>query len=476
MSSLFEEVDRKVNQGSSFWGPLESYVLQDIIEKKVFSSSLRLLKDAGNWKVINLILSTTSLYYCKKNTNSPKKMSIIKWKKVEAFTEDNQKDERFGFRLGQGSYFQDFYTETVEMLELWLEHLSKVAIMSDLEDDYAIIKEVGKGNYATVYLAQDLENHQEYAIKFIKKEVVFSSSRGANSVVSEIEIMRKLMNPVFIKLYRIYENDDFVHLVVDYVEGGDLFHRIQKKERFSEELTSKFMKNMLEGLHYLHSMNIVHRDLKPENILMVSNDLDYEFKICDFGLACEDGDDQALRCGSPGYVAPEILMKKSYNNKVDIFSAGIIMFILLSGRAPFYGTTANKILVKNKECRLHFHDKYWKTVSKDGIDLVLKLTDPNPDSRVTAAEALMHPWIQNLLSIRSMSLLTPCSLSSAEHSPDTGASFTLMKRINDRREVGAQVVFGTVMPFGNNERELSDKKNSNLVLHNLRKNDPLLNK
>ena len=242
-----------------------------------------------------------------------------------------------------------------------------------------------------MYLAQDLENHQEYAIKSIKKEVVFSSSRGANSVVSEIEIMRKLMNPVFIKLYRIYENDDFVHLVVDYVEGGDLFHRIQKKERFSEELTSKFMKNMLEGLHYLHSMNIVHRDLKPENILMVSNDLDYEFKICDFGLACEDGDDQALRCGSPGYVAPEILMKKSYNNKVDIFSAGIILFILLSGRAPFYGTTANEILVKNKECRLHFHDKYWKTVSKDGIDLVLKLTDPNPDSRVTAAEALMHP-------------------------------------------------------------------------------------
>ena len=231
--------------------------------------------------------------------------------------------------------------------------------MSDLEEDFAIIRDLGQGNYATVKLIQELEDeHKDYAVKIISKEEMKKKTRGLSAVISEIEIMRKINHPLFVFLHRIYENDEFVYLVLDHVEGGDLFHRIQKRERLREDVASKFMTNMLEALKYLHSQNIVHRDIKPENILMYSNDDDEEFKICDFGLACVAGDDQALRCGSPGYVAPEILQKKSYNNKVDIFSAGIICYILLSGRTPFYGRTSKEILIKNEECKMHFSDRY----------------------------------------------------------------------------------------------------------------------
>ena len=230
--------------------------------------------------------------------------------------------------------------------------------MKELEEDFAIIKDIGQGNYSIVKLVQALEeHHKEYAAKIISKEEMRKKSRGLSVIISEIEIMRKIKHPLFVTLHRIYENEDNVHLVLDYVEGGDLFHLIQRKERFSEIIAAKFMINLLEGLKYLHDQNIVHRDIKPENILMYSND-DTNFKICDFGLACIAGEDQALRCGSPGYVAPEILQKKSYNNKVDIFSAGIICYILLSGRAPFYGKTSKEILMKNEKCKLHFSDKY----------------------------------------------------------------------------------------------------------------------
>lgn len=369
-------------------------------------------------------------------------MTIVKWKKVEAFTEESTTEQRFGFKLGHRNKFIDFYAENVDVLEEWLVALSKVAIMIDIEEDFITDKEIGKGNYATVYLSRDLENNERYAVKQINKEVVYKSSRGPSAVVSEIEIMRKINHPMIVKLYRVYENEHYVSLVLDYVEAGSLYTRIQKLEKFSEEDSAKFIRNLLEVLYYLHSMNIVHRDLKPENILMVSNFNNFEFKLCDFGLACIAGDDQVLRCGSPGYVAPEILLKKAYNNKVDVFSAGIILFIILSGRAPFYGKNSNEILIKNRECKLLFHEKYWGHISRECVDLVVRLTDPDPDERHSAEMALRHPWLSG--SCSTMNLLKPVSGGNGDKSPDSGASYKLFKTVNDRRELGAEVVFGNL--------------------------------
>ena len=442
MSSLFIEIDTQTNPSPSFWSPPESFVIEDITQNQLLCSELRLLKNNNQWKVRNFILTTSSLYSCKKGTKNPKKMTIIKWKKVEAFTEESATEQRFGFKLGHKSKFLDFYAENVEIFESWLVSLSSVAIMADFEDDYAVIKEIGKGNYATVYLVQDLETSEKFAIKQINKEVVQKSSRGPSAVVSEIEIMRKISHPFIIKLYRVYENDNYVSLVLDYVDGGSLYQRIHKQEKFPEEVAAKFTKNMLEVLRYLHSLNVVHRDLKPENILMSTYDNDYEFKLCDFGLACIAGDDQVLRCGSPGYVAPEILLKKAYNNKVDIFSAGIILFIILSGRAPFYGKNSNEILIKNRECRLVFHDKYWGHISKECKSFVMKLTEPDPDARFSADQALRDPWLSD--SYNSMDFLLPSTAKTEDKSPDAGGSFAVFKNVTDKREMGAEVVFGNL--------------------------------
>ena len=152
------------------------------------------------------------------------------------------------------------------------------------------------------------------------------------------------------KLYRVYEDTEYIHLVTDYATDGELFARIYKRKKFSEEVTKAFMKGMLETLDYLHNNGIVHRDLKPENVLMMSAVDDSKFTLADFGLAAYTlGPPLVLRCGSPGYVAPEIFKNEPYDSKVDVFSAGILMYIFLTGKAAFTGLDPHTILANNKK-------------------------------------------------------------------------------------------------------------------------------
>jgi calcium/calmodulin-dependent protein kinase I len=431
--SIFDAIDREVNPSLKFWGDPDELSLQDATENKIHESDLLFLMPNGSWKTKKVILTKRRIYCYDKSSSILKKMTTVIWKKLEPFSEENDSEERFGFRLIQRGIYQDFYTKTAEELEGWVDKLSKVVILNDLEDDYAIIKEIGNGNYAKVFLALDIHENKEYAVKSIFKEKIWSSSRSVSALVSEINVMKKLNHPFLVVLHKVYENETYVHLILDYVPGGDLFRRISDRKAFTEESASKFMKNLLEVLDYMHSLNIVHRDLKPENILMMQLDNDYEFKIADFGLACEYTDELSLRCGSPGYVAPEILKKKHYGNKVDIFSAGIIVYVLLSSRAPFYGKTANDILLKNKECKVCFDEKYWKNISKEGIDFVLRMTDSEPEFRPDAKQALRHNWISMNHGMNTSGLL---SVPTNEY--QTGNSYIsreLMDRFNKRRSV-----------------------------------------
>ena len=433
MVSIFESIDREVNHNLKFWNGPDEISLKVLEEKKIFSENLNFLMPNGSWKQRKVILTRTSMYYIGKKKEQPKKMAIVTWKKLEPFTEASIFEERYGFRLIQGGVFQDFYTKTPDDLEEWLSWLSKVAILSDLEEDYVIIKEIGIGNSAKVYLAQDIQELKEYAIKSINKEAIISNSRSISALINEIKVMRRLNHPFLITLYRVYENEKYIHLILDYVPGGDLFHRILEKNIFPEDKASIFMRNLLEAMDYMHSMNVVHRDLKPENILMLNDKSDFEFKIADFGLACDATEEQLLRCGSPGYVAPEILKKRSYGKKVDIFSAGIILYVILSSRAPFYGKTTREILVRNKECKLYFQDKYWKNVSQEGIDCVLILTDSNPETRPSARLALKHAWF-NMVH-KSKVYIQPLLIPDHEDRTNEAViSDVFMKRMNDKRK------------------------------------------
>lgn len=154
------------------------------------------------------------------------------------------------------------------------------------------------------------------------------------------------------------------------------------------------MKNMLEALEYMHENKVVHRDLKPENLILASKSNDYDLRIADFGLASFVKGDELLnmRCGSPGYVAPEILEDIGYNEKSDVFSAGVILYVLLTGRPVFRGYNLNEILLKNKRCEIEYPAKYWNKISDKAKDLVALMLKKDPKERITAEDALKHSW------------------------------------------------------------------------------------
>jgi tRNA A-37 threonylcarbamoyl transferase component Bud32 len=332
MDNLLDKFDRDRNPQDKFWQRLRDDYKSDIEKNKIYEGYLKTQNDNHGWSSSYYLLTSSIMYKYKPTTGSiprsPISCSDLSWKRVEPYTEENTRSHRYGFRLCRGLTFHDLYTEGSRDLENWLSALSKVAVMTEMEDDYVLIRELGKGSYATVYLARSRGQEKEYAIKSISKEVLLKSSRNSEVVVNEVEILRKLKHHRLVSLHKIFESPTHIHLILDYIPGGELFTRILKRGSYSEDRAAKFIKNMLETLEYMHGLNIVHRDLKPENILMKSKDDDTEFQIADFGLASEVSANMSLRCGSPGYVAPEMLFKKGYGTKVDIFSVGIILYVM----------------------------------------------------------------------------------------------------------------------------------------------------
>ena len=241
-----------------------------------------------------------------------------------------------------------------------------------------------------MYLVQDLEDKKEYAAKCIEKTYFNEHPVALRNLIEEIKILYECDHPYVSELFNVYETPDCIYLIMEYFPHGDLYKRISSKKVFSEETCAKFAKNMLEVLDYLDSIHVIHRDLKLENIMMTS-DNDFDFKLADFGLAYENVSDHSERCGSPGYIAPEVLKKCKYNSKIDVFSAGVILYILMTGNHPFNDSSSDKILEKNKHCI--YKTKTLK--SEIARDFIVSMMTADPNERPSAAQLLEHPWIFN---------------------------------------------------------------------------------
>jgi len=254
-----------------------------------------------------------------------------------------------------------------------------------IENSYDFSNELGRGAFSTVRIGINKKNNNKVAIKSINKD----GELPVEILQSEVSIMRKINNhPNVICLKGLFESAEEIHLVLEVAEGGELFDYIVARGNFTEDEACNIFKQMLDGVLYIHNNDVVHRDLKPENLLLSADKT--HLKVSDFGLAAEcvgDSCELTQCCGSPSYVAPEVLEGTPYGKRVDGWSAGVILYILLSGYQPF---SSSKDIVNG---RYSFPDRDWSTVSNHAIDLIRKLLTVDPTKRLTIEQALQHPWV-----------------------------------------------------------------------------------
>ena len=263
---------------------------------------------------------------------------------------------------------------------------------SQLEKKYKVDPPVlGTGNFAQVKKCMRLEDKKEFAVKIIDKSKV----EDMQDIEREIEIMGKVDHPNVIKLVDVFDETKKMNLVLELVTGGELFDKIVEKGNYTEKDAANTLMTLCDALEHLHAKGVVHRDLKPENILLASKGDNAPIKVADFGLArvMKKGDVMKTACGTPGYVAPEILMGHGYGKEVDLWALGVITYILLCGFPPFYDDSQSELFNTIRKGKYHYPSPYWDEVSSDARNVIDNLLKLDPRVRWTAEQVLENPWV-----------------------------------------------------------------------------------
>ncbi|XP_061880388.1 calcium/calmodulin-dependent protein kinase type II subunit beta-like isoform X7 [Entelurus aequoreus] len=270
-------------------------------------------------------------------------------------------------------------------------------------DEYQLYEELGKGAFSVVRRCVKLCTGQEYAAKIINTKKL--SARDHQKLEREARICRLLKHANIVRLHDSISEEGFHYLLFDLVTGGELFEDIVAREYYSEADASHCIQQILEAVLHCHQMGVVHRDLKPENLLLASKCKNAAVKLADFGLAIEvQGEQQAWFgfAGTPGYLSPEVLRKESYGKPVDIWACGVILYILLVGYPPFWDEDQHKLYQQIKAGAYDFPSPEWDTVTPEAKNLINQMLTINPAKRITAQEALKHPWVCQRSTVASM--------------------------------------------------------------------------
>ncbi|XP_029907365.1 calcium/calmodulin-dependent protein kinase type II delta 2 chain isoform X2 [Myripristis murdjan] len=328
-----------------------------------------------------------------------------------------------------------------------------LTICTRFTDEYQLFEELGKGAFSVVRRCVKISSGQEYAAKIINTKKL--SARDHQKLEREARICRLLKHPNIVRLHDSISEEGFHYLVFDLVTGGELFEDIVAREYYSEADASHCIQQILESVHHCHVNGIVHRDLKPENLLLASKLKGAAVKLADFGLAIEvQGDQQAWFgfAGTPGYLSPEVLRKDPYGKPVDMWACGVILYILLVGYPPFWDEDQHRLYQQIKAGAYDFPSPEWDTVTPEAKDLINKMLTINPSKRITATEALKHPWICQRSTVASMM-----------HRQET---VECLKKFNARRKLKGAILTTLLVTRNFSAKSLLNKKPDGVKVNN----------
>jgi len=263
-----------------------------------------------------------------------------------------------------------------------------------LTSKYDVGDELGRGAFSVVKVGTNRKTKDRVAIKIIDRNDVGKDYE--KNLRMEMDILRRVDHPNIIALHEMIEAGNKLYFVMELVTGGELFDRIVEKGSYSEEDAKVLVRKIVSAIDYLHKQNIAHRDLKPENLLVKSIDDDTEVKIADFGLSKIIDKDKMMQtaCGTPGYVAPEVLNAEGYDKEVDMWSVGVITYILLCGFPPFYSESVPEVFEQIMKAEYDYPEEYWDEISAEAKDFIDHLLVVDVAKRLTAEQSLNHPWLR----------------------------------------------------------------------------------
>jgi len=258
---------------------------------------------------------------------------------------------------------------------------------------YVILDRLGRGNFAVVRKVQRKSDKKYFAAKIIKKKNV--KPEDLKKMHDEVRILQKLRHPNINALIETFDTKNHLYMVLELLQGGELFESIVKKRCYSEVEAAIVIRQVTRACEYMHQRGVIHRDLKPENLVYLDKN-NTQICVTDFGLAKYvkyEGRSTKTACGTPGYVAPEILRRNKYDSQVDLWSVGVILYILLCGFPPFVDRNIKALYKLIRDGKFSFPSPYWDQVSKQAKDCIKKLLHTDPKKRLTATQLLKHDWI-----------------------------------------------------------------------------------
>ena len=360
------------------------------------------LSSCGKIKKYFVKLINNHLYYFKDKDSSHCDLDcLIKVFIKESYPREINNKYFYCFILIIQKKEKEFYVDSEDEYKNWLKIFKKILHSKEINELYDIQSKIGEGKFANVYKSMHKPSKRMVSIKILEKHSL--SSKELEMIHNEIEILKLCQHPNILKLYDIIENNEKIYIITELIEGVDLFTYLENKNfDLEESICNMIIKKLSSALFYLNIFGIVHRDIKPENILLTNNSKNYNIKLIDFGLGIILGPNEKSEqpFGTVSYVAPEVLSGKKYDKSVDIWSLGILSYLLLVGRLPFNDSNddENEIARQTINEPPLFLEKKWAIISNEAKDFVIKCLEKDPKNRININEILNHKWLKKYIS------------------------------------------------------------------------------